>query len=296
MPGFDRYRIVGSTDTELDEFTCAICLGMFNNPMVTQCCRQTYCKECIREWVSQHKTCPNDRKTLTKKGLRPVPRVMINLLENMKIKCDHEMDGCQQVIRIRDLNQHLTVCDYRPNQLCKTCGLLKESVSTHNCIEALLLEKQRTDTKYLNLLDENSLLLFERRENSQTINELKTELAHLRNDHQRALDRLKNDQAKALNQMRLNFARVFEEMRENHSMELAQIRASYSNQIRLNSDLEYDLADFKWRHTSVQLKCAQLELRNGELAEEVSEAKSKLFKLAVASFVLFVGICFSRYV
>src|ERR1700712_4417299 len=164
MPGYDKTRIVGVTDHQLDEFTCSICLGMFNNPVATQCCRQTFCKDCIREWVSLHKTCPNDRKPLTKKGLKPVPRVLINLMENMKIKCNYVLDGCSQVVRIGDLSQHLAFCEFRPNQLCKTCDLIKESISTHNCIQSLISEKHKTDEKYMNLLKENSSLLLMGRE------------------------------------------------------------------------------------------------------------------------------------
>ena len=65
MPGIDRRRVVGKDEEELDEFTCSICQDIFDEPVVTQCCRQSFCTVCINEWLEDNNTCPNDRKGLT---------------------------------------------------------------------------------------------------------------------------------------------------------------------------------------------------------------------------------------
>src|SRR4051812_3266879 len=136
MPGYDKSRIFGATD-QLDQFMCGICLGIFVDPVVTQCCRQTYCKDCVSEWISNAHNCPNDRKPLDLDGLLSVPRLVVNLIENLTIKCDFETHGCQQAVKIGELAQHLSVCDFRLNQLCRTCGLMIESLLTHNCFKLL---------------------------------------------------------------------------------------------------------------------------------------------------------------
>ncbi|CAG2177735.1 unnamed protein product, partial [Oppiella nova] len=114
-----KSRVVGVSVEELNEYTCGICLQVFVNPVVTQCCQQTYCSDCIYGWLSDHNTCPNDRKRLSREGVGPAPRFVINLLNNMKVKCDFYANGCKSV--------------------CATCELPIDGNTQHNCIENLLI-------------------------------------------------------------------------------------------------------------------------------------------------------------
>ena len=138
MSGYERSAVIGMNDKDLDEFTCAICHEIFNTPVVTQCCRQTYCKACIEEWLTTQNTCPNDRKRLRRNELTAVPRFVINLLNNMQTKCQFYEKGCEVVTTIGQLFEHLKECLYRPDLDCKTCGLLKIEGKEHNCIESLI--------------------------------------------------------------------------------------------------------------------------------------------------------------
>ena len=116
MSGLDKSRVVGVSVEELDEYTCGICLEVFVNPVVTQCCQQTYCHECIHNWLSENNTCPNDRKKLRPRGVSPAPRVLVNLLNKMKVKCDFYANGCESVVKMHELSQHIDYCDYNANQ------------------------------------------------------------------------------------------------------------------------------------------------------------------------------------
>src|SRR5690349_20473752 len=109
MPGIDKNRIVGHDSQQLDEFSCGICLDVLNRPMVTDCCRQMYCKDCIEVWLSrpnQPKICPNDRKALTAQQLREAPRVVINIIDGMKVKCESSLLGCQSIHTIGEDSDH----------------------------------------------------------------------------------------------------------------------------------------------------------------------------------------------
>ncbi|CAG2174185.1 unnamed protein product [Oppiella nova] len=117
-----KSRVVGVSDEELDEFICGICLEVFVNPVVTQCCQQTYCNECIHWWLSDHNTCPNDRKSLSR-----------------EVKCDFYANGCESVVKMCELSQHINSCDYNPNRKCATCQLPIDRNIKHNCIENLLI-------------------------------------------------------------------------------------------------------------------------------------------------------------
>ena len=91
------------TDTEDEELTCGICLEILNNPKVVQCCRQTYCNDCITEWLSENKTCPNDRQHLTIDSLVEPPRLVHNMISKLKIHCDFQSNGCEAVVILDNL-------------------------------------------------------------------------------------------------------------------------------------------------------------------------------------------------
>ncbi len=135
MPGFDRSRFVTLTDEEYEDIKCGICLGVLNNPLVTQCCQQSYCFDCINEWIKNSKTCPNCRKGLTKTKLIPPPRFSSNLIEKLDIYCDYKQMGCNQGLKLGQLSQHLKSCAFNPINKCSVCGEVK--AEGHNCGQKL---------------------------------------------------------------------------------------------------------------------------------------------------------------
>ena len=146
MPGHDKSKIVGWNASDLDEFVCGICHDVLNKPVVTQCCRQSYCRDCIDEWLKGHYTCPNDRKPLTTNRLYEVPRLVINIINKMKIKCHFSDKGCPEVTTIGTKVDHYKICMY--NQ-CKICGCCPKE-NKHDCIAYLKQENFK-----LNNLSEN---------------------------------------------------------------------------------------------------------------------------------------------
>ena len=116
MPGHDKSKIVGSNASDLDEFLCGICHDVLNKPVVTQCCRQTYCRDCVEGWLKRQTTCPNDRKSLTINGLSEVPRLVINVINKMQIKCDYSDKGCPEVITIGTKVEHVEMCMFKHNK------------------------------------------------------------------------------------------------------------------------------------------------------------------------------------
>src|SRR5689334_1199394 len=131
MPGHERSRFVDNKPKELDEFTCGICHGIFVNPVFTQCCQQTYCSDCINEWLTTRNTCPNDRNVLFINGLSEPPRIIKNLLADLVITCDNQAAGCQARVKLSELDKHSAECEYRPNAVCKVCHIVRSSPSSH---------------------------------------------------------------------------------------------------------------------------------------------------------------------
>ena len=130
MSTLKRECVVGKTKNELDEFSCGICQELYRQPMVTNCCQQTYCKTCIEEWLRRRKTCPNCRNDLLINELFTAPRLVVNLLNEMSVKCDNHVNGCQELVAFGQFSSHLKLCQFN---VCKTCGF--KGNDEHNCLE-----------------------------------------------------------------------------------------------------------------------------------------------------------------
>ena len=179
MPGFDKTRIVNFDQKQLQEFLCGICQDVLNNPMATKCCRQSFCKDCIDEWLLRHNTCPTDRKPMNSSDLVDVPRLVLNLIDGMQIKCQYRQ--CAVVETIGNIGEHQKSCEFGH---CKVCGC-DEPGNDHDCLIHVMQENHNlkdtiTDLKSLNLFldtetkymkSQNNLLKIE-------LNKVKTELTN----------------------------------------------------------------------------------------------------------------------
>ncbi|XP_071490891.1 E3 ubiquitin-protein ligase NRDP1-like [Diadema antillarum] len=173
--GYEVARFEGEVDEEL---ICPICSSVLEDPQQAPECEHAFCSSCIQEWLSRQHTCPVDRNHITSQQLKPVPRILRNLLARLQIKCDNEGFGCVAVVRLDSLHQHLQECEHnpkRPIQCEAGCGMVipKDEVKDHNCIRELRLLVQNQSNK---------------------LNEQETEMTEIRNqlsEHRREMQMLK---------------------------------------------------------------------------------------------------------
>ena len=64
--------------------------------------------------------------------LEPAPRLVVNMINDLTVKCNSNADGCPAVVAFHELASHLKQCQYYG---CK-CGF-KDS-EDHNCVDYLL--------------------------------------------------------------------------------------------------------------------------------------------------------------
>ena len=152
MPGFDKNRIVNFDEKQLQEFVCGICQDVLNNPMATKCCRQSFCKDCIDEWLLRHNTCPTDRKPMNSSDLVDVPRLVLNLIDGMQIKCQYSR--CSIVETIGKIDEHQKNCEFG---YCKVCGC-DEPGNDHDCLIHVMQENYNLKEKITELEALNSAL------------------------------------------------------------------------------------------------------------------------------------------
>ena len=166
----DRSLIVDMSEEVLDEFMCGICHEIFVDPMVTPCCRQTYCNECISRWLQSHSTCPNDRKMLSRSQMSPPARAMINLFNSMKIKCKYHTNGCQHILKVSEMTTHLNECAHN---ICEECGSGRRTDVKHNCISNLKIKIKSLTAENKRLTNENKELFEDFKRISDENRELK---------------------------------------------------------------------------------------------------------------------------
>jgi E3 ubiquitin-protein ligase NRDP1 len=74
MSGYELSRFVDLDQSDVEELICSICHDILRNPVFTNCCLQTFCEQCINDWLETNNTCPYDRQQLNKSQLYPSQR------------------------------------------------------------------------------------------------------------------------------------------------------------------------------------------------------------------------------
>ena len=131
--GYDVERFADASVDE--ELLCPICSGVLENPRQNPACEHIFCLSCIGRWISRQPTCPVDRLPIANcKALKPVPRIVKNMLSKLKMKCKNDVFGCDALIKLDLMPGHLKECDYDPKKsvsCTKGCGItvLRKDVS-----------------------------------------------------------------------------------------------------------------------------------------------------------------------
>lgn len=137
--GYDLNRFEGNVDEEL---ICPICSFILEDPVQAPDCEHAFCKLCINQWLKLQSICPVDRAPIQPINLKPVPRILKNLLSKLRLSCDHASYGCNAFVRLENLSSHSQECEFNPKRpvICGLgCNILiaKDELKTHNCIKEL---------------------------------------------------------------------------------------------------------------------------------------------------------------
>eukprot|EP01022_Parablepharisma_sp_SALTPOND_P035426 TRINITY_DN952_c1_g1_i2.p2 TRINITY_DN952_c1_g1~~TRINITY_DN952_c1_g1_i2.p2 ORF type:complete len:758 (+),score=63.41 TRINITY_DN952_c1_g1_i2:102-2276(+) len=87
----------------LNQMTCAIGLGIFNDPVALPC-QHVFCKACIEAWLNKNGTCPKCRETFCKESLRP-QWIFAKIISNSLVACSNP--DCKWTGPFSSLNSHL---------------------------------------------------------------------------------------------------------------------------------------------------------------------------------------------
>lgn len=82
-----------------ESITCQICSNLIIEPTMCLQCQNTFCKNCIKDWMEKNKSCPNNCENPEYKDVVEKK----NNITKFKFKC---IKGCGEEIPFNDINSH----------------------------------------------------------------------------------------------------------------------------------------------------------------------------------------------
>ena len=154
MPGFDQERFVDLPSHCVEAYTCNICHKILNNAVFSEC-QHNFCKECITKYIEKDNgdNCPRCQTKFPSKWETPNSLIIRDFIfknnfvfnksiKQLKMKCEFEVNGCEDQIPCRRMDYHLRYCEH---WLCPTCGLKRGvrmwwGIFPHDCLVSLKTE------------------------------------------------------------------------------------------------------------------------------------------------------------
>ena len=109
--GYDDERFEQTVSQTLH---CIICTNVIKDPVMCQRNEHLFCRACITIHLMYSSTCPTCMEPLTVKTLRQASRTVMNLLSELKIRCEFFNRGCGKSVQLEDLERHVADCGFAP--------------------------------------------------------------------------------------------------------------------------------------------------------------------------------------
>lgn len=116
-----------------DSLDCPICRQPLQEPVLPPECMHVFCSTCLARSLSHSPTCPIDRRPIQLSNIRPAPRLIHALLDDLPVDCT----DCEWTGRREDYDKHH--CSPNPQdesevpaQTCEYCQVeLDASLASH---------------------------------------------------------------------------------------------------------------------------------------------------------------------
>lgn len=120
--GYEDERFSDSVSTH---FHCGICYNVLKEPVTCQRNEHYFCRACLIEHLKNSLTCPTCQEVLTPETITQAPRILQNCLDELNIRCDYSGRGCQQIVQLAHLQNHVDQCGFSP-VVCPNEGCIAE--------------------------------------------------------------------------------------------------------------------------------------------------------------------------
>ena len=106
-------------------FHCGICYNVLKEPVTCQTNEHYFCRACLIEHLKNSSTCPTCQQGLSPATITEAPQILRNCLDELNIRCDNSDRGCQEILQLAHLQNHVDVCGFSP-VVCPNEGCLAE--------------------------------------------------------------------------------------------------------------------------------------------------------------------------
>ena len=93
-------------------FHCPICMNVLNKPVMCRKNQHYFCRACITKHLKNTHNCPTCQDKLTEDTLVEAPRIVLEYLSELRIRCDFFNRGCREVTKLSDLESHVSMCGF----------------------------------------------------------------------------------------------------------------------------------------------------------------------------------------
>ena len=126
--GYDQSRF----ETEVSEsFHCIICFLVLKEPVMCKN-QHYYCSLCIKKHLENSSFCPTCLEPLTVDTLKPAPRIVMDYLSELNIRCEFQPRGCLEIVKLKNLKRHVESCGFSPvqcsNEGCNALVNLRDKI------------------------------------------------------------------------------------------------------------------------------------------------------------------------
>ena len=109
--GYEDERFESVVD---EYFHCPICMNVLKEPVMCQNNQHYFCTACITRYLKESEMCLTCREELSAETVRQPPRILMNCLSNLNIRCNNYRRGCLGFVKLGDLKTHLYSCGFAP--------------------------------------------------------------------------------------------------------------------------------------------------------------------------------------
>ena len=128
-----------------EEYKCQVCMKLLDEPQLTDCCGQHFCRACLDQWFQKQgkKQCPHCRsETFSHISYLPLKRK----INELNVYCSYREKGCGLILKLEELERHQSInnptgCGYIPvkcsNLFCNETCLRKDFAnhSNNTCLQ-----------------------------------------------------------------------------------------------------------------------------------------------------------------
>ena len=128
MSKFARDRSLESNCFEFpvtEHCKCPICFNVLDNPKGCRNNQHYFCFACIGRHLKNNHTCPTCMDELTPETLVDPPRVLLSIIQELRVKCSYSTRGCPEYVQLGRLQNHVDECLFAP-AVCENEGCGKE--------------------------------------------------------------------------------------------------------------------------------------------------------------------------